>query len=165
MATSSPPRFVPTLTETAHSVSPQTTVEDNSYFERRDPVDSMLDLDLTDLETPVSRIEQVSPLGAYQGTRVRNPQAINHAPVAPHSPAAPVHAQSQAVATQPPQSVLPANWQNQIQALVQQSVRQELQQQMPFLLLQWSKQIEDKLTPHIHQQLVKLVQNWQTPSK
>ena len=105
MATSSPPRFVPTLTETAHSVSPQTTVEDNSYFERRDPVDSMLDLDLTDLETPVSRIEQVSPLGAYQGTRVRNPQAINHAPVAPRraatAPSAP--AQSHAFAAPPSQ--------------------------------------------------------------
>lgn len=182
MATSSPPRFVPTLTETAHSVSPQTTVEDTSYFEKRDPVDSMLDLDLSDLEAPISRIEHVSPLGAYQqgSGRVRNPQAVNHAPVAhtaahAHSPHSHSHANTatpSAYTTRPAvaaptatlQSMLPADWQNQMQALVQQAVRQELQQQMPFLLLQWSKQIEDKLTPHIHQQLVKLVHDWQAPA-
>ncbi|MDO4794409.1 MAG: hypothetical protein Q4A28_00500 [Brachymonas sp.] len=140
-------------------MSPQTAVEDPSYFEKRDPVDSMLDLDLSDLEAPVSRIEHVSPLGAYQGgSRVRNPQAVNHAPVAASAkPAAAAPSCSL-------QSMLPADWQNQMQALVQQAIRQELQQQMPFLLLQWSKQIEDKLTPHIHQQLVKLMQNWQAPS-
>lgn len=170
MATSSPPRFVPTLTETAHSVSPKTTVEDASYFEKRDPVDSMLDLDLSDLEAPISRIEHVSPLGAYQGSgRVRNPQAVNHEPVAhagvQHSSTPMPSAYTQPAATPSTlQSMLPADWQNQMQALVQQAVRQELQQQMPFLLLQWSKQIEDKLTPHIHQQLVKLVHDWQTPS-
>lgn len=169
MATSSPPRFVPTLTETAHSVSPKTTVEDASYFEKRDPVDSMLDLDLSDLEAPISRIEHVSPLGAYQGSgRVRNPQAVNHEPVAhtsaQHSSTPMPSAYSKpAAAPSTLQSMLPADWQNQMQALVQQAVRQELQQQMPFLLLQWSKQIEDKLTPHIHQQLVKLVHDWQAP--
>lgn len=177
MATSSPPRFVPTLTETAHSVSPQTTVEDVSYFEKRDPGDSMLDLDLSDLETPISRIEHVSPLGAYQGGggRVRNPQAVNHVPVAHTAGTTHSNAPTPSAYIRPPaataaaptstlQSLLPADWQNQMQALVQQAVRQELQQQMPFLLLQWSKQIEDKLTPHIHQQLVKLVHNWQAPS-
>jgi hypothetical protein len=43
-------------------------------------------------------------------------------------------------------------------------VRQELQQQLPFLLLQWSKQIEDKVTPQIQQQLTKMLQSWQTPA-
>lgn len=173
MATSNPPRFVPTLTETAHSVSPKTTVEDASYFEKRDPVDSMLDLDLSDLEAPVSRIEHVSPLGAYQqgNGRVRNPQAVNHAPVAHTAAQVQANAATPSAYTRPVaaapstlQSMLPSDWQNQMQALVQQAVRQELQQQMPFLLLQWSKQIEDKLTPHIHQQLVKLVHDWQAPA-
>ena len=166
MATNSPPRFVPTLTETANGIAPKTTVEDVSYFEQRDPGDSMLDLDLDDLEAPISRIERVSPLGAYQGSRVVNPQAVSRAPVAP---AAVTYSTATAVpqpkAPPPPQSMLPADWQSQMQALVHQAVRQELQQQMPFLLLQWSKQIEDKLTPHIHQQLVKLVQGWQASSK
>ena len=190
MATNNPPRFVPTLTETAPTVAPSTAVEDLDYFERKDPVDSMLDLDLSDLDAPVTRIEKVSPLGAYQGSHVVNPQAVSHVPVVPmapsvhrHTAAAPVvpprpipAAQAQAAApaqaaataappkpVQPPPSPLPADWQNQLQVAVQQAVRQELQQQMPFLLLQWSKQIDDKLTPHLHQQLVKLVQAWQPP--
>ncbi len=168
MATNSPPRFVPTLTETANSVSPHTAVEDASYFEKRDPVDSMLDLDLSDLETPTSRIEQVSPLGAYQGNSVVNPQAISRSPVSPVNTTystTTTRAAQPAPAPKPTlQSMLPADWQNQMQALVQQTVRQELQHQMPFLLLQWSKQIEDKLTPHIHQKLIKLIHDWQTPS-
>lgn len=170
MATSSPPRFVPTLTETAHSVSPKTAVEDTSYFEKREPAESMLDLDLNDHEAPISRIEHVSPLGAYQGSGcVHNPQAVSHTPVA-HAPAhsstpmPSAYTQPAAAAPSTLQSMLPVDWQNQMRALVQQAVRQELQQQMPFLLLQWSKQIEDRLTPHIHQQLVKLVHDWQTPS-
>ena len=183
MAADNPPRFVPTLTETANNITPSTAVEDTAYFEQRDPVDSMLDLDLSDLEAPVSRIEQVSPLGAYQGNRVVNPQAVNRDPVVPKlSPivrpaaappdvpvrAAPVFASPAAAADpQKPaslQSMLPGDWSNQLRAVVQQAVRQELQQQMPFLLLQWSKQIEDKLTPHIHQQLVNMVQEWQRAS-
>lgn len=179
MAADNPPRFVPTLTETANNLTPSTAVEDTSYFEQRDPVDSMLDLDLSDLETPVSRIEQVSPLGAYQGNRVVNPQAVNHDPVVPWSspvarpvaapPGVPVRPAAPAAAAIPHkpatlQSILPGDWNNQLRAAVQQAVRQELQQQMPFLLLQWSKQIEDKLTPHVHQQLVNMVQEWQQAS-
>ena len=56
MAADNPPRFVPTLTETANNIAPSTAFEDTAYFEQRDPVDSMLDLDLSDLEAPVSRI-------------------------------------------------------------------------------------------------------------
>ena len=166
MATNSPPRFVPTLTETAQNTVPTTTIEDRSYFEKKPATDSMLDLDLSDLENPISHIEQMSPLGAYQGSRVVNPQAVNRAPVSPVHTAQAVAAAAYVKPVQKPslQSLLPADWQNQMQALVQQTVRQELQHQMPFLLLQWSKQIEDKLTPHIHQKLVKLIHDWQAPS-
>lgn len=179
MAADNPPRFVPTLTETANDLTSSTVVEDTAYFEQRGPVDSMLDLDLSVLESPVSRIEQASPLGAYQGNRVVNPQAVNHDPVAhwsssvarpvaapPGVPVRPVAPAAAAVPHKPAslQSMLPGDWNNQLRAAVQQAVRQELQQQMPFLLLQWSKQIEDKLTPHIHQQLVKMVQEWQQAS-
>ncbi len=168
MATNNPPRFVPTLTETAPSAVPTTTIEDRSYFEKKPAADSTLDLDLNDLETPTSRIEQISPLGAYQGSRVVNPQAVSRSPVSPvnttYSTTATRAAQPAPAPKPTLQSMLPADWQNQMQALVQQTVRQELQHQMPFLLLQWSKQIEDKLTPHIHQKLIKLIHDWQTPS-
>ncbi|MDO5653219.1 MAG: hypothetical protein Q4G39_03850 [Brachymonas sp.] len=195
MSNTIPPRFVPTLTETTPSLTPSTAIIEDTHlgFERQDPSDSLLDLDLNDLDGPVSRIEQVSPLGAYQGGHVVNPLAVNNLPVnvrpavarpvaappvipprpapAAATPAAP--APQVAIAPQPPaqrpvappptptlQAMLPPDWQNQLQQVVHNAVRQELQQQMPFLLLQWSKQIEDKLSPHIHQQLLKLVVGW-----
>ena len=67
----------------------------------------MLDLDLDDLEAPVSRIEQVSPLGAYQGSRVVNPQAVSHEPVAPGAVTySTATAMPQPKAPLPPQSML-----------------------------------------------------------
>lgn len=191
MATNNPPRFVPTLTEAAPSVTP-TSIEDSSYFYGKDAEDSMLDLDLSDLDAPVSQIEKVSPLGAYQGSRIIDPRAVSQTPVSataqqtqtPAGPqsrpasippaAAPVArvtprpaqtaARPTSVDKEPQGGVLPPDWQQQLQASVQQIVRQELQQQMPFLLLQWSKQIEDKLTPHLHKQLINTIQNWQKQS-
>ena len=62
------------------------------------------------------------------------------------------------------QPILPRDWQAQQHQTLRQAVRQELQQQLPFLLLQWSKQIEDKVTPQIQQQLTKMLQSWQTPA-
>lgn len=191
MATNNPPRFVPTLTEAAPSVTP-TSIEDSSYFYGKDAEDSMLDLDLSDLDAPVSQIEKVSPLGAYQGSRVIDPRAVSQTPVSAtaqqtQTPAGlqsrpasipPAAAPVARVTTRPAQTavrstpvdrepqggVLPPDWQQQLRASVQQIVRQELQQQMPFLLLQWSKQIEDKLTPHLHKQLINTIQNWQKQS-
>lgn len=191
MATNNPPRFVPTLTEAAPSVTP-TSIEDSSYFYGKDAEDSMLDLDLSDLDAPVSQIEKVSPLGAYQGSRVIDPRAVSQTPVSatvqqtqipaglqsrpasipsaadPVARVTPRSAQTAVQSTpvdkEPQGGVLPPDWQQQLRASVQQIVRQELQQQMPFLLLQWSKQIEDKLTPHLHKQLINTIQNWQKQS-
>lgn len=235
---SNPPRFVPTLTETAPSLTPSTEVEDHDYFEKRDAPDSMLDFDLDDLDGPISRIEQVSPLGDYQGEQTLDSAAVNNIPVfskpavkrpvaappvvsikpkpaaqptpaqQPPKPAAqPTPAQQPAARVTPPaftasaqqqteaassptvsapasatplrttttlrpaapaaaettptaKPTLPADWAEQLQQTIQQVVRQELQQQMPFLLLQWSKQIEDKLSPQIHQKLAKKIEIW-----
>lgn len=138
--TTNPPRFVPTLTETVSDSALPTQIEDLSYLETRDAPDSMLDLNLDDLdqdqnldETP-TRIEHISPLGAHQKEGGAG-------------------------------AALPLDWQDQLQQTLRQAVRQELQQQLPFLLLQWSKQIEDKVTPQIQRQLVKMLQAWQTPTE
>ena len=136
----------------------------------------MLDLDLSDLDGPVSRVSSISPLGEYQSAHTTHPLAASQPPVTskpavarpiapppsvPVRPAAAAPAPTSAPA-QPVtlQSLLPRDWQAQMQQIVQQAVRQELQQQMPFLLLQWSKQIEEKVTPQIQQQLVKTMQSW-----
>lgn len=191
---SNPPRFVPTLTEAVSSLTPTTEVDDHDYFESKDDSpDSMLDFDLDDLDGPISRIEQVSPLGDYQGECVANPAAITNIPVVSkpmvkRSVAAPPSVSAQhmpkvdsepntledhslpprvtatlrpaPVAEKPSKSILPEDWQDQLQQSIKQAVRQELQQQMPFLLLQWSKQIEDKLSPQIHQKLVRKIEIW-----
>lgn len=223
---SNPPRFVPTLTETAPSLTPSTEVEDHDYFERKeDAPDSMLDFDLDDLDGPISRIEQVSPLGDYQGEQTLDSAAVSNIPVfskpvvkrpvaappvvsiKPKPAAQPTPAQQPAARVTPPaftasaqqqteaassptvsapasatplrttttlrpaapaaaettptaKPTLPADWAEQLQQTIQQVVRQELQQQMPFLLLQWSKQIEDKLSPQIHQKLAKKIEIW-----
>ena len=136
--TTNPPRFVPTLTETVSDSALPTQSEDLSYLETRDAPDSMLDLNLDDLdqdETEMpTRIEHVSPLGAHQKEGGAG-------------------------------AALPLDWQDQLQQTLRQAVRQELQQQLPFLLLQWSKQIEDKVTPQIQRQLVKMLQAWQEPAE
>ena len=142
--TTTPPRFVPTLTEAVSDSALPTEIEDLSYLETRDAPDSMLDLNLDDLgqdPTP-TQVEHFAPLGAH-----KKDEAVAVA----------------ATGTEQ-QPALPPDWQAQLQHTLRQAVRQELQQQLPFLLLQWSKQIEDKVTPQIQRQLVKMLQGWQTPA-
>ena len=145
--TTIPPRFVPTLTEAISDSETPTKIEDLSYLETRDAPDSMLDLNLDDLDeldeldNPPTHSELFPALGP-----ARREEKLP-------APAAKVQ-----------QSMLPPDWQAQLQQTLRQAVRQELQQQLPFLLLQWSKQIEDKVTPQIQQQLTKMLQSWQTPA-
>ncbi len=190
MTQTNPPRFVPTLTETLTDGNiPSTVSDDSRYLQQRrlQEPDSMLDLDLGELETSGPKVAHVPPLSEYQRTTVSaaphtgGPAArdAGHAaaPVRQGAAAsvqgrsaladAPVPASSAGSAAPMPsaaaraaEAAFPADWQRQLQEHIQRAVRQELQQQLPFMLLQWSQQIEEKLSPQLQAHLVRLIESW-----
>mgnify|MGYP000408536393 FL=1 len=73
MTQTNPPRFVPTLTETLTDGNiPSTVSDDSRYLQQRrlQEPDSMLDLDLGELETSGPKVAHVPPLSEYQRTTV-----------------------------------------------------------------------------------------------
>lgn len=87
--------------------------------------------------------------------------AATAAPVANTAqPAAPAAGAASSQGTRKHALGLPDSWQQQMQEAIQRAVRQELQQQLPFLLLQWSRQIEEKVTPQVQIHIIKLMQSW-----
>ena len=184
MTQTNPPRFVPTLTETLTDGNiPSTVSDDSRYLQQRrlQEPDSMLDLDLGELETSGPKVAHVPPLSEYQRTTVSGaphtggPAALvaGHAaaPVRQGAAAsvqgrnaladAPVPASSAGSAAPMPsaaaraaEAAFPADWQRQLQEHIQRAV------QLPFMLLQWSQQIEEKLSPQLQAHLVRLIESW-----